>query len=118
MESAEGLKIKAHDAMMTRSGPWTFSVAAVVLVGLIVGTCVTGLAEASSATDRVCAAVKGEELSLFKTPSPSLWAVPVDHTFLPLGLLQSGRSHLDPVQDLVSAHLWGDCSSRAPPALL
>lgn len=118
MKSAEGLKIRAHDAMMTRTGPWTFSVAAVVLVGLIVGTCLTGLAEASSATDRVCAAVKGEELSSSKTPPLTLLEVPLAHSAVPRELPLGGALPVDLTPDFISAIFYEDLSSRSPPALL
>jgi len=100
---------------MSRKGFWRFPVVAVVLVGLILGACLTALAETASNAYQVCGAVKGEEISTSKTSSPSLWAVPVDHAILPLGLLPSRCTPLPLTPDLVSANLWGDLSARAPP---
>lgn len=103
---------------MSRKDFWRFPVVAVVLVGLVVGTCVAGLAEASSATDQVCGAVKGEELSSSKTPSPSLWAVPIEQSVLPLRPSESRCSTVDLPLNLVLDPLRGDLSPRAPPTLL
>jgi len=103
---------------MSRKDFWRFPVVAIVLVGLVLGTCLTGLAQAASFTYPVCGAAKVEELSASKTSSLALWAVPVDHGILPLGLLPSRCTPLPLTPDRVSANLWEDISSRAPPTLL
>lgn len=103
---------------MSHKGALRFSVVAVLLVGLVLGTCLTALAEAASHTSQICAVVKGEELSSSKTVSGGLLAVLVEHHVLPRGLSRSKCSPLDLTADLISANLWGDLSPRAPPPLL
>lgn len=117
-ESATTREFKVPETTMRRTGPWSCSVVAVLLAGLILGTCLTALAEAAFPSSRVCAAEKGEEVGPSKWSSPSLWAVPVDHNLLPQGLSESRSFSLCPTPDLVSANLSGEISSRAPPLLL
>lgn len=97
---------------------WRFPAVVIALAGLILVTCLPVLLEVASPTPRVCTAVKGEEVSPSKTSFPSLWAAPAEPKIVPQGLLQSRHSPVDPTPDLVSAHLGGDLSCRAPPTLL
>jgi len=103
---------------MSRHAFWRFPVIAVALAGLILGTCLAGLAEAASPAYRVCSAVNGEELSASKSPPLSLLEIPVAHTSLPRELPPSGTFRIDLTPDFVSADPCQDLSSRAPPLLL
>lgn len=94
-----------------------FSVLAVLLIGVLLGGCLTALAEAAYPTSHECAAVKADEVSPSKTSSPNLWVVPVAYSIVPPELLQSRCAPLDRTPLPVSANLWGDRFSRAPPAL-
>ena len=95
-----------------------FSLIGVALAGLFLAICLTALAEATSPAPQACAPVKGEEINPSKTSPPTLWAVLAEHNVLPPELPLSECFLLDPTPDFVSANLWGDLSSRAPPALL
>lgn len=107
-----------HERAMSRHAFWWFSTVAVVLVGLVLGTCLSGLAEAVSPAYRVCSAVKGEELSPSKTSPLSLVEVPVASGTLPRELPLVGAFSVDLTPDCISAVLYEDLSSRAPPTLL
>lgn len=102
----------------SRPGHWRLSILAVSLAGLLLGTCLTALAEAAFPTARVCAVAQGEEISLSKPLSPSLLAVGVEHGLPPRELSQPRYSPLDLTEDFLSVNLGGDFSSRAPPTLL
>jgi len=102
---------------MSQKDYWQARVVAGALVGLLLGICLAGPAEAASPTSQVCAAVKGEEVSSSKTLSPSVLAVPAEYSVLALRPSESGCSPLDPTPNLVAANLWGDLVSRAPPPL-
>jgi hypothetical protein len=104
--------------LRSRPGHWRLSILAVSLAGLLLGTCLTALAEAAFPTARVCAAAQGEEVSLSKPLSPSLWAVGVEPSLPPRELPQPRYSPLDLTEDFLSVNLGGDFSSRAPPTLL
>jgi len=94
----------------------SISVLALVVIGLMLGACLTESSEGASASHHICAAVAGDQISLFKTSSPSVSAVPVERS-LPLGKL--GQSRYAPpelIENLAPVALWADLSSRSPPA--
>ena len=94
-----------------------FPVLALLLAGLVVGVCLTDLAEAASYNYRVCTVVTGGEVSLSKTAPLIPAVVPVGYVLFE-GLQPSGIGPLDPTPDLKSNTFWQDLSSRAPPTLL
>lgn len=99
---------------MSWRGFWRVSVLIVLLAALGFGACLTGLAEAASHSDQVCA---GKEIGSCKMSGPHLSAVPVDRSPMP-GSLSQGRCSLPVLaSDLVAADLLPDLSSRAPPLL-
>ncbi len=100
---------------MSRNGLRRFPV---VLAGLILGTCLAGLAEPASPAHRVCSAVQGEELSASKTSHLSLLEVPLALGILPRELALAGAFPVNLTPDFVSTDLYGDLSSRAPPLRL
>lgn len=102
---------------VSRSGAWNACAGVVVLV-VVLGVCLTTLAEAASSTHPVCMAVTGEELSAFKAPSSHLWAVPVYHAFACQELSPSEYLPPELVPARASAVLWAELSPRAPPVRL
>ncbi len=101
---------------MSRSVTWRDPAVALLLVGLVLAVCLRESAEASSVGGHACTAISTEQLTLSKTPLLSLWAIAIEvGTSLDRLQLLSAALPEAPL-DFVSVALWGDRSSRSPPA--
>jgi hypothetical protein len=104
--------------MSRRAGPWAVPVLAVAAVALLLGLCLTPLAEAAPRADQTCAVVKGEQIGpSAKVAGPAFLAVQVEAGTLVQEPSLSGCASDDRTPDLASAVLSGDPSPRAPPVL-
>jgi len=96
----------------------SFSVIALLLTALILVACPVALAEPVSPTYcYLCAGSKDGQVGVAKAAFANLWALPVDDGGWLQNPPRSGRLLPDPGAVLASVNLWGDCFSRAPPAL-
>jgi hypothetical protein len=93
-------------------------VLALAAVALLLGLCLTPLAEAAPPVDRTCAVVKGEQVGpSARVASPVFLAVPLEAGSLVQEPSPFGCASDDRTPDPVSAVLAGDPSPRAPPGL-
>ena len=100
---------------MSQRATHIISLMALVMAGLLLGTCVTALAAMGSPPTGACGPGKAEEIGSAKAPIVSLWALAEPTVVLPIDLFTSTRL-LPPIPSpLRSALLWGDFVSRAPP---
>ncbi len=88
---------------------------AVVLVGLLLGTCVTALAAVGSPPASACGPGTTEEIGSVKAPLLGLWALAEPTIILPTGLFSYTRLRSPVPSPLRLDVLWGDFVSRAPP---
>jgi len=88
---------------------------ALVMAGLLLGTCVTALAAMGSPPTGACGPGKAEEIGSAKAPFVSLLALAEPTVVLPIDLFTSTRL-LPPFHSPLRLNLlWSDSASRAPP---
>ena len=88
---------------------------AAVLVGVVLGICVTALAAVGSPPTGTCGPGTAEEISSGKAPLVGLWAQAQPTVALPIPPSAFTR-FLPPIPSPVRLDLlWGDFVSRAPP---
>ena len=88
---------------------------ALVMVGLLLGTCVTALAAMGPRPAGGCGPGTAEEIGSVKAPLLGLWALAEPTIILPTGLFSCTRLGPPVPFPLRLDLLWSDLSSRAPP---
>ncbi len=88
---------------------------AVVMAGLLLGTCMTALTATVSPPAGACGPGTADEIGPAKAPTVSLWALAEPTVVLPIDLLTSTRL-LPPSHSPLRLELrWRNFVSRAPP---